>query len=259
MMPPLDWSRLEAVWWRKAVRLDILAGALGVSVEEVMESARENQCCCFLYDFQKKVSHVAYNPDGAGFRPNAPRYSTDEEGPPLAAQLGTKRKRTKPEYIFAEPKARPKAQTTSKKPEKTRDTTTSQTTSKKAHIDDHLQENQTTTTKKEQVLNERTPLRDSNFAKTDLNRALDGAVGNKASAQEKNMSRNASSTKQEKRHFDDDKENNDAHRASAKKQEKNIISKKPAPTKEQQAPTDLIRLWSRDMTSLLSSFKKQQP
>ena len=96
------WSKLGAEYQRRFVRVDVLAQELGMSVETVVHAARKSPSCCMTHTFRNHVTHVADNPDGAGFRPNAPANSVDSYGPPLAQTTGKRRKKATTIYDESE-------------------------------------------------------------------------------------------------------------------------------------------------------------
>jgi len=57
------WSKLGAEYQRRFVRVDVLAQELGMPVETVVDAARKSSSCCMTHMFNKRVTHVAYNPD----------------------------------------------------------------------------------------------------------------------------------------------------------------------------------------------------
>ena len=96
------WSKLGAEFQRRFVRVDVLAQELGMSLKTVVDAARKSPNCCMTHTFRNRVTHVAYNPDGAGFRPNAPANSGDSYGPQLAQNAGKRLKKARKFYDESE-------------------------------------------------------------------------------------------------------------------------------------------------------------
>ena len=63
-----------------AVRMEVLQDYYDVGRDDLLEAARRDPAHCSTYEFRRMVTHVAYTPDGAGFKPNAPGRATDDFG-----------------------------------------------------------------------------------------------------------------------------------------------------------------------------------